>query len=239
MLDELPSTRLGVNRTNASRSPWDDVAAQVICGAAERATSGQFVRTAVGLSSCSSFCSIASASASAPPLGGRRFGRRDRLDRLDPRFEIRILGRAARESGAFDAGLDEFLDMRGNELQPAEFLGENHLQTSARQLVGDPEAVEIKLEDALLLVVGRIAHADMRVEASGAPGQRLVDRLAMICRGDGDDVGVGRGPREHLQQLAGQVVLDRELNSGSDATLVIRSRSSRITTAGASACAKW
>ena len=67
--------------------------------------------------------------------------------------------------------------------------------TSARQLVGDAEAVEIEVEDALLLVVGRIAHADMSVETSGALGQRLVDRLAMICRGDGDDVGVGTRPR--------------------------------------------
>ena len=129
------------------------------------------------------------------PACGVGFGQRDRFDRLDPRLEIRIFGGAAREPGAFDAGLDEFLDMRRNELQPAEFLGEGHLQTPARQLVRDAEAVEIEFEDALLLVVGRIAHADMRVEAAGAPGQRLVDRLGMIGGGDRDDVGIGRGRR--------------------------------------------
>ena len=123
----------------------------------------------------------------------RRLGNGDRLDALDPRFEVRIFGGAMGEPGALDAGLDEFLDMRRNELQMAEFPGERHLQAAAGQLVGDVEAIEIEFEDAQLLVVGRIAHADMGVEAAGAPRQRQIDRLEIIGGGDGDDVGIGRG----------------------------------------------
>ena len=63
---------------------------------------------------------------------------------------------------------------------------DHHLQPPPGEFVFDAEPFDVEIEHALLLVLGRIAHADVSVEAAGAPGSRFVDRFAMIGRGDGD-----------------------------------------------------
>ena len=75
---------------------------------------------------------------------------------------------------------DELLDMRRHEVQAAEITGQGLLQPASRHFVADAEAVEIEVEDALLLVVAWIAHPDMRIEASGALCQRFVDGFRVI-----------------------------------------------------------
>src|SRR5262249_37272064 len=100
----------------------------------------------------------------------RRLRCRDRLCRLDAGLKIGIFRRLACQTGALDSGLNEFLNMRGHEMQAAQFAGERLLQALAGYMIADPKAVEIKLEDTLLVGIARVAHPNMGIEPSGSLG---------------------------------------------------------------------
>ncbi len=65
----------------------------------------------------------------------RRLRGRDRFGRFDAGLEIEIFRRPASEARALDAGLDEFLDMSGNEMEPAEVARQRLLKATAGQFV--------------------------------------------------------------------------------------------------------
>lgn len=55
-----------------------------------------------------------------------------------------------RQASAFDAGLDELFDMGRHQMQASQIAAQSLLQTMAREVVRDAEAVQIEAEDALL-----------------------------------------------------------------------------------------
>lgn len=120
----------------------------------------------------------------------RLLRRRNGFRGFDARLEVQIFSRPLRQSSALYAGFDEIFDVRWHEMQASKVARERLLKTAAREVVVDPKAVQIKIENALFVGSARITHPDMRIEASGAFGKRFIDRLRMVGGGDRDNVGV-------------------------------------------------
>jgi hypothetical protein len=65
--------------------------------------------------------------------------------RFDARLEIEIFRRAVCQPRPFNAGLDEFLNVRRDEMQTVEIPGQDLLKSMSREVVFDGEAVEIQM----------------------------------------------------------------------------------------------
>src|SRR5262245_60141702 len=110
---------------------------------------------------------------------------------FDARLEIREFRGSPRQTGALYARLDEFFDMRGHQMQPAELARERLLETSAREFVANGETVQIEVENTQLVVLARIAQPHVGIEPAGTLGECLVERLRIVCGRNRDDVRVG------------------------------------------------
>ena len=114
-------------------------------------------------------------------------------------FVASMPGSKSRYSGARRANRARFIPAltnssicAGTRCSRPRSRSERLLKATPREVVANAEAVEIKIQNALLVGVARIAHPNMRVEASGSLCQGFVDGFRVVRGGDRNDIGVGR-----------------------------------------------